>query len=473
MAALPTPPPLLLLAWLLRPLLLAAGLAALLTQPAASSHSQPPFFSASGFPGYGYGAPALFTLSGMVPVVYCIGGGGGDDGHVEMGGFLERLSARIDGRELDEPLPPPPPPPPLSESPPAPPPPSGHDGAGTAEVTAEAFAETLPVRLNKINPDLSQKTNGNTLAAGVTERTINLVDGTGNEGRYKLRQDLPNGGFSIRTEEGKRVDLNELMLSEGGRNNRGTSSDTAAVPRAAETPVFAGIGVEEQARIDRALADMETRRHTPAGAFDSDDDPSASRASGRKKRRGGGKDRAKANSGADGAAPLLRAGSPLPAAGKFVGSGGYPARPAVPAGVAVQRYPSGPALQANRAGRGTKAEKKSALDDEWLQFKTAPTAAHQWQDEGAKVYVLVQVSAVDIKRTTVDIRRDEVRVMTWNIAGQPIKCHLPLRGMVVTKSSYWEVGDRGGIDIALHKRDSDEPWPQLLRAEIDPIALGE
>ncbi len=455
------------LGWLLRPLLLGAGLAVLLTQPAASSSSLSSQ-SQSSNPHFPYGAPALFTLSlsGMVPVVFS----GADDGHVEMDGFLERLSARIDGREPDEPALQPPPPPPPRPPPPQPPQPRGDDGAGVAGLTAEAFAETLPVRLNKINPDLSQKTGGRTtLAAGVTERTINLVDGAGKEGRYKLRQNLPNGGYSIVTEEGKRVGLNELQLLEGSRKNRGGGGDTASAPPAEESTVYAGLGVAEQTRINQALSGLERRRDATVGGFDSDDDAASSKGgSGRKKRRSGGKDRAKANGGA----PLDRPGSFMPASDKFIGSGGYPPRPVLPAGVAVQRYPSGPA-QLHRVAPVSKAEKKSALDDEWRQFNTAPVAAHQWQDEGAKVYVLVQVSAVDIKRTIVDIRRDEVRVMTWNIVGQPVKCHLLLHGTVVPKNSYWEVGDRGGIDIALHKRDPDDSWPKLLRAEIDPIALGE
>ena len=429
---------------MLRPLVLAAGLCAVLTQPAASSVSDT------------HSAVLLsLSFSGILSVSLCVDT---DDGHVEMGGFLERLSARIDGRELPLPPPPPPPPPPPTTTTTTttthrqPPPPEAH---------TEPPLETLPVRLNKINPDLSRKT------AGVTERTINLVDSTGKEGRYKLRQDLPNGGYSIVTEEGKKVDLNELQLGSHKKGAGGDSTASNTGPPAVAPTTFAGIGAAEQARIRKAIADFDEQRELA----DADEDEAvSSRAGGRKKRR--------AKSGGEGGLSQLRQvlSSPPPSS-TFAGSGAYPPRPAPSPGVAVQRYASGPARSgptSPAAGKAAKRHVERALDEEWLQFQQAPVGAHQWQDEGAKLYLLVQISAVDVLRTTVDIRRDEVRVMTWNILGQPIKCHVgPLYGAIVPKHSYWEMAERGGIDIALHKREPDVAWPQLLRTEIDPIALGE
>ena len=412
---------------MLRQLLLLATLGAGLTQPAASTLART------------HSAALLsLSLSGILSVCLCADA---DDGHVEMDGFLERLSARIDGREL--PLLPPPPPTTTTTTNREPPP----------EAHAEPPLETLPVRLNKINPDLSPKT------AGVTERTINLVDSAGNEGRYKLRQNLPDGKYSIVTEEGKKVDLNELQLgSHKKRAGEGTAASNTHP--AVEPTTFAGIGVAEQARIRKAIEGLGAQ---PEPADADEDEAVSSRGGGRKKRR--------AKSGGEGGSP--------PPSGKFTGSGGYPPRPAPSPGVAVQRYASGPARSAIRDAHtatspaAAKAA-KHALDEEWLQFQQAPVAAHQWQDEGAKLYMLVQISSVDVLRTTVDIRRDEVRVMTWNILGQPIKCHVgPLYGAIVPKHSYWEMAERGGIDIALHKREPDVAWPQLLRTEIDPIELGE
>lgn len=357
---------------------------------------------------------------------------GSDDGHVEMDGFLERLSARIDGRETDEPLRPLRPPP---ASPPA-----GSDGVDMAAETAKAFAETVPRQEAGREPDLIQRVAGS-VSAGVREHTIDLVD------------------------------LSELQKSHGDDDGGGHPSALPdPSPDVDGITYYAGIGPAQRTRIKQATLlfnQIDSKRGTPAGALDGDEEAASSRGGGgRKKRRGGGKDNGKTAIGAT--------TSPSPP-GQLMGSSGYPPRQVQSGGVAVQHFASGPA-RPHYDAHSTKAERQAALDDSWRDFNSlnAPTAAHQWQDEGTKVVVLVQISAVDMLRTTVDIRRDEVRVMTWNIVDKPARCHItPLYGTVAPKLSFWEVGERGGIDITLHKRDPDVAWPHLMRTETDPVTLGK
>ena len=445
-----------------------ALLAALITRITPARSAYHPSFAASagasGMQGPGAfaarGTSAVFLLSGIAAAYEDFGLD--DDGHVEMGGFLERLSAKIDGKDVDEPPPPTPPPTPRQHAREG----GGGGGGGggpplpqpSAEVFAETFPGRQPVRINKINPDLTQKAAAATGSHGQTDRIINLVDSNGAEGRYRLKQDLPDGKFSITTEDGKRVDMSELQKS--GSKLGGGGGGPAATS-------FAGSGPSDQQRIRKALAEFEAVQAQQGS--EGGGDGGGERRGGRKKRGGRGKDRRDASE----PPPRPAAAASGAAGGQYIGSGGYPPRPAVGGGsrggaggaaALPQRYASG--------GTKTPKMKVSTLDD--AGWKSAPEAVHQWQDEGAKVYVLIQISGVDVERTVVDIRRDEVRVLAWTVADKLIRSHLVLRHPVVPKDSYWEFsGERGGIDLALRKADVSLPWLQLLRADIDPLALGE
>ena len=60
--------------------------------------------------------------------------------------------------------------------------------------------------------------------------------------------------------------------------------------------------------------------------------------------------------------------------------------------------------------------------------------------------VLVQVSALDESRTTVEIQRNELRVMGWTIKAQSIKFHMVLLHEVDPSQSWWMVGERGKLE---------------------------
>ena len=134
---------------------------------------------------------------------------------------------------------------------------------------------------------------------------------------------------------------------------------------------------------------------------------------------------------------------------EFLMSGAYPPRtepepgpgPGKPAITAEGRLPGThwPSGSGRRGGAGDIVPRTELLAG-------VSVAAHQWQDEGDDMMVLVQVSALDESRTTVEIQRNELRVMGWTIKAQSIKFHMVLLHEVDPSQSWWMVGERGKLE---------------------------
>ena len=165
---------------------------------------------------------------------------------------------------------------------------------------------------------------------------------------------------------------------------------------------------------------------------------------------------------------------------EFLMSGAYPPRtepepgpgPGKPAITAEGRLPGThwPSGSGRRGGAGDIVPRTELLAG-------VSVAAHQWQDEGDDMMVLVQVSALDESRTTVEIQRNELRVMGWTIKAQSIKFHMVLLHEVDPSQSWWMVGERGKLlsPSLFHqqtlRRSGSKIEPGL--ASVSPCVLPE